>query len=47
MFAYSFQTPVYAKRYKAGHDWAAPVHDADLSQGEDIFSQSQVYVIPR
>ena len=42
-----FQTPIYAKRFKAGLDWAAPVHDADIATREDIFSQSQVYVIPR
>ncbi|KAL4226683.1 hypothetical protein ACF0H5_014663 [Mactra antiquata] len=40
------QTPVYAKRYKANYDWAEPVHAVDMQKDDDIFSSSQIYVIP-
>ncbi|XP_060565444.1 PCNA-interacting partner-like [Ruditapes philippinarum] len=40
------QTPVYAKRYKSTYDWADPVHNVDVQKDVDIFSASQVYVIP-
>lgn len=40
------QTPVSSKRYMSNYEWATAVHSVGLQKDNNIFSSSQIYVIP-